>query len=486
MTENKVDEPGVAYLSLAKTGRWQTLEDLWGGTPTMREARQRQLPRFDKEADADYEARLNLNSLYPMWKRTAGRLVSKPYAKPVTWDEGLPENLEAFLLDVDGAGTTLTQFSRAWFLDGVRWGMGHALVDFTPVELNLGGAQAATRGEEEAAGARPAAVRIAPPNLIDWLFERRDGEDVLVEIRYRGERTVRDGFKQESVKTITHYTDTFVQEYTSKDGGQYEPQAQIPHTFGRVPLVTWYANRTGIMEAEPPLLELAEKNTHHWQISADYNVGLYLASQDRFFVAGLTEAEKAQVGLHSMKQAILIGNPQAKVAWVSNEGKGLAPLENALQKIEDQGEALSARPTSRDRSPVTATGEIRGEQDATCDLQAWVNSQDDGLLRVLQVAAEWMGAENEIPDDFGFSVNRSFTIGPESSTEIDQIARDAKEGRITNTRYLEEAKRRGLYSDDLDPEEEAGAADQEATERGLALLGEEGGEDPPPQGDEAA
>lgn len=485
---DSVNEPGLAYQEMRERGQWQLLEDLWGGTPGMRDARTRRLPKFAKEDDGDYNARLGLNFLYPMWKRTLGRLVSKPYSKPVTWteDEALPKRLRQFLEDIDGAGTSLTQFSRAWFEQGGRWGIGHALVDFTPIELNLDGTRKATRREEEEAGVRPSAIRIAPPNLIDWRHERRKGEEVLVEIRYRGKRTVRDGFEQKTVDTVTHYTDTFSQVYVNRqDGGgkqEWEPEEAIPHTFGRVPLEPWYANRTGVMMAEPPLLGLAEVNAQHWQYSADHSMLVYTLGHPRLMFTGLTTEERAAAASHSAKR-LVFGGPDAKGAWIEHSGAGMGSIEAAIQKAEDRAEALSAKPTSRDRSPVTATGEVRGEQDASCDLMAWVDAQEDGLLRVLKIAAEWL--KETVPPDFAFQIHRGFTIGPESGREIDQIQKDAQEGRITTATCLRETQRRGLYSDDMDPEDEAQKGSDEASTRALALIGGEGDPSDDPQGDAA-
>ena len=70
-----------------------------------------------------------------------------------------------------------------------------------------------------------------------------------------------------------------------------------------------------------------------------------------------------------------------------------------------------------------------------------------------QMAAAWRSMT--VPEDWRISIFRDFSLLGGKQTDIASLQADATAGRITVQTYLEEAKRRGLYSDDLDPEAEA-------------------------------
>ena len=462
MPSNDVNTPGLAYQAMSKAGQWELLDNLWGGTPAMRAARTRHLPHFDAESAADYQARLDLNRLYGFWARTIASHVAKPYSRPESWSEGLPRQLEAWLADVDGAKTTQTGLSERSFQHGLRYGLSHVLVDGPDLPD-----EAVTVGQAEALRAQPIAKVIAPPNLIDWFPQ--DGRP-LEEIRFRGSDTRRgEDFKQDRVETVTHYTRTEITVWESVDGGEFKLGKQKRNTLGRVPLATFYTNRTGFMTAAPPYLELGEQNEQHWQVMADYMVSLFIVSLERFFTKGFDDHELEAAGKVSTKKALHAKNIHADARWITHDAKGIGSLEAALQKIEDRAEALAARATSRDRSPITATGEVSHRDDEICYLMSWVGAKEAHDRDVLQLAADWMATSSRtftLPEDFKFQIHRGFTIGPESSREIDQLQADAKERRITTERYLFEAKRRGLYGDDLDPAEEMQEAADEAERRG--------------------
>lgn len=494
----KVNTPNAAYEEMAKLGRWDLLERLMGGTLPMQEAGRKYLPKFDGEDSQDYAARLESTVLFGSFAETVKGLVSKPFCKPVTWEDDLPEALAALQTDVDGMGTSPTEFARKWFEDGVLFGLGHALPDLSRIPENDPGivqnrGRVADRMEEQRRGARPKFIRITPPNLIDWVHGTVNGKRVLAEIRFRGSKEVRDGFETKNVPTVTHYTREWVQLYERKGdqnvgeewvAGEQVPLRQNEQPLESVPLVTWYTNRTGEMLAKPPLLALAENALDHWQTFSDYKSLVHVVSVAMLFTKGWQADDKGSSGSSwdgkiSPKSRIHATPPEADAKWLEVTGAGLAQLESALDRNQERGETLGHQPTSRNRSPVTATGEIHDNQETVCDLQAWTGALEDGLRRLDEESGKWVGV-TDLSEETRRKVFRGFTIGPEREKEIDQLQVDEKDGRITTERYLTEAQRRGLYGDDLVPEEEAQAARDEAMENASAFLGGEGEDDPDP------
>jgi hypothetical protein len=60
---------------------WHALECLWGGTLAMREAGHRYLPKWPKEDEEAYRARLHTATLFPAFRRTVNVMGGKPFSK---------------------------------------------------------------------------------------------------------------------------------------------------------------------------------------------------------------------------------------------------------------------------------------------------------------------------------------------------------------------------------------------------------------------
>jgi len=129
-----------------------------------------------------------------------------------------------------------------------------------------------------------------------------------------------------------------------------------------------------------------------------------------------------------------------------------------VQKIEDQMAALGMQPLLITVGPETATGKAIDEIRAQSEAQAWAEGLEWALYKGYELAAQWLGVA--LPEDFDVTVFRDFGIVMRTMTDLQMLQADATAGRITVERYLLEAKRRGLYGDDLDPQEEAGMASE--------------------------
>ena len=158
---------------------WQLIDDLCSGTDGMRKAATRRLPRRMKEPLTFYKARLNSSFLYEALKDTVELIVAKPFSQEVTVSGKLPPRLENFAKDVDGYGTTLSQFAKSFFRSGWKYGQSHLFVDFThrPEVEQQEIARAAgapvpdvtpenNLAVEEEGGARPYFVHVPPQALL--------------------------------------------------------------------------------------------------------------------------------------------------------------------------------------------------------------------------------------------------------------------------------------------------------------------------------
>jgi len=496
MASADVNTPGEAYLDAEKAYRWNLLAALEGGTVAMREAGTKFLPQFPRESNPEYATRRDSTFLYGMFSKAVGSLESKPFSRSVTVQGTLPELLEAMTLDMDGMGSGLAEFERQGFRNGLIYGLDHVLVDMAKVpgnaellEKGLDPTQdpgKANRGEEQDAGG-VTAIRIVPPNLIDWHFVDTPEGRVLSEIRFRSSRTNRDGFEQKIVRQVVHYRSDSIDLWEDVDGDDtWAVVGSSVHNFGRVPLDTTYFDKVTELTARPPLLELAEINLDHWQLASDHKALEHVVSIAILMTKGFSADEQKRSAVIGPRRMLHAKASDASAGWVEHSGAGIGTLRDGLQKREDRGAEVGFQPTSQSKSPITATGEIKDSEDTDCNLKSWVRAKATGSKRVLELAGEWLGLM--VPEDTVVDIYTGFTVGPEREKEIDQLQKDADAGRISPETYLREAQKRRLYSEDLEVEEEVEAAREEADRRldafskGLEAPNEDDDDD----GDEAA
>ena len=83
---------------------------LLGGTKAMRAAGKKYLPQWPGEDSESYDLRLAVATLFPAYARTIDVLSAKPFSKPVTVGEDVPERPKPWLQNVDLSGRDLHSF----------------------------------------------------------------------------------------------------------------------------------------------------------------------------------------------------------------------------------------------------------------------------------------------------------------------------------------------------------------------------------------
>lgn len=442
--EDTVATPSVWYGSMAS--KWAMIHALIGGTEAMRAAGQTYLPREPKETDEQYTCRVERTFLNPAYKDTVERIVSKPFAEPVTLQGGdnLDQRLKDIEDDVDKTGRDLTTACRESFEDGVKYGIIHTLVDFPQMPMG------ATKEDEAKANARPMFVRVCPPNLIGARWTQGSGgEPELEQIRIAETRIEPVGTY---IDKVTRYVrvinrDTWeVWEYVESSGtkGEWVKKTNGINTFKRVPLVTCYFNRTGFMTADPPLEDLAWLNVEHWQKSSDQNACLKFGRLGILFGKGFpeewTEQKTITIG---PQRAILLSDIQADLKYVEQQGTGLEAGRLDLKDIEERMEVLGVQPFIE--KTQTATVGLIDESRATSDVKAWVRLLENHYVKCYQTGGEWISAE--VPDDFKVDINTDIELVIRASEDVKNLLTMRAAGEIDQETFLREIKKRGTISE---------------------------------------
>lgn len=482
---NVVESVSVPYVRMAD--RWDLIQDLLGGTLRMRDAGEKWLPKEPREEQNAYLARLNRSVLTNKLNKSVKRIVAKPFAQPVSIlpeEVRIPRPLDMIEEETDNSGNNLTQFTKLVFEDAVKWGLTHILVDSPRLAEGL------TLAQEIERGIHPYFVHISAPNLIAWKFRKNErGEEELTQIRYRSSRveeTQEGGFGEIERELISVWNAPPAEQEARPGDEEYVPgtfqiwrkelsekrfsatsqhqQAESWelieegfHTYPGVPLVTYYTNRVGFMEAEPPMEDLAWLNLAHWQSSSDQRNLLRFSRVGMWFAAGFSEEEISTGFSIGPNNIIASTNPDAKLAVVEHSGSAIATGEQDLRNLETEMDVMGLRPFIEQSSQETATGRAINEAGTTSEIQSWIRGLEKSLKIAYKVAGRWLNPSRpvELPEEFRVNIFNEFSVSIRHSDDLRVLLESCKSGKLPVEDYWSELKRRGVLSESFDMEEAA-------------------------------
>jgi len=469
--DNKIAIPCVGYQEMAED--WELIHDLLGGTKTMRLAGEKWLPKEPREDG--YSSRLNRSILYNAYRDTLNKLANRPFAHPISFTD-LPEQLEYLKEDVDATGKSFETFAKEIMKDLINYGITHIFVDHSELPEIAEGA-VLTKADEERLGARVLLNIVHPPDLIGWQTEIINKRIRLTQIRVKEVVTESVGtYGDRDINYVKVYTETgweIYKEAISDDNKEKTTWLLVDsgkHTFGNIPLITIYANRTGFMMAEPPLMDLAWLNLAHWQSYSDQRNILRLSRFGLLFGKGFP---KGMVGASldvGPSKAFLTSNPESDLKYVEHTGGSIEAGRKDIEDIEIKMEILGQQPLMRTAPLTTATAKRIDESRNISQLQSWVRSLERSLLQVIKMAGEWR--KIEVPEATKVDIFSDFEVAIYGATDKELLLKIRTEGEITRATFLKEEQRRGVLSGEIDVKDEAEAAEQENVD-GLKNLVEE-------------
>ncbi len=468
---NRVDFKSIFYRESIR--KWETIQALREGTDAMRDGRERWLPRLKEEPQEKYDMRLEMSVLYPGLDNGIRRIVAKPFSKPiVVVDEKLlGERTQVTLENTDGNGKSFQEFSSQVFDVANQFGMAHVLVDFpqvaTVTESAEGEPEVSTPSlaEEREQEIAPRLIVVRPDQLFGWraegetltmvrIFEQdlRDkgifGETLVNIIRVIG-RTDWQIWEQELRE------DSESQNKNIQPSGENEGEWKLisfgTHTFGEVPLLTYYIpnKQTGFLEAEPTHEALADTNVSHWQSQSDQRNILHIARVPVMFASGF-EQEEIEAGITVGAQSLVSSrNDEADLKYVEHTGAAIEAGRQDLLDLEDKMRAMGLQPMLPNQTgDIKATGIAIDEAQSQSEVQAWIRVLETFLLRVIQWSARWV--EEDVPETVSVEVFNDFVIGLLGDKDSKTLLEMRLSGQIDHETYLIETQRRGMLREDAD------------------------------------
>lgn len=423
---------------------WQTMsermslpEALMGGTPAMRAKGQTYLPREPREDEAGYSKRLSRTVLFNAFKRAVNSLTGRVFAKPLDVADDVPPALAYLIDNADQQGSHLNVFAKRVFEIGLTYGLCHVLVEM-PKAI-----PGATLQAEREAGIRPYLVRIHPQELIGWRF---DGPR-LVQIRILQTIERNDGdygvvsVQQVRVIEVGRFA---VHEKNAK--GEWAIVDEGETSFSEVPLATFYAARTGLMQAEPPLEDLAYLNVTHWQSSSDQRNILHIARVPLLFGKNLADSE-----ITIAPDNLIKGPAESDLKYVEHAGNAIKAGYDDLESIEEKMRILSMEPMLPRSGAQTATARAMDSIENTSQLQAMSVALSDCLQNAFLHAAKAVGEKS----GGTITANTDLALSSRDGTDMQTLLQARLAGEISRETLWDEMKRRNVLVDAFDADVES-------------------------------
>lgn len=434
---------------------WQVLEPLMGGTQKMRDAGVGLLPRWPAEDEIAYQTRLRTATLFPAYRRTVGVMSGKPFSKPLDLVDADPQVME-WAEDIDLQNVSLHSFAAEMFHETMGYGMAGILVSMQKPS----GTPARSRAEEQASGRRPYFVRVKHNQILGWKLDKSTGGAVLTQLRILESIDEDDGpFGVKCVQQVRVLEPGTWAIWKEIEKGKWVLTDEGTTSVNVVPFIPLYGLRDAFMCGKAPLLDLAYMNVKHWQSQSDQDTIMHVARVPILAMIGADDQTQLSIG-----GASAVRMPAAsELKYVEHSGKAIQAGQDSLDALEQQmlqtgAELLVKQPGNR----RTATESITDAEANKSDLQRMAENFEDAIDQALDLLGQFAGIAKpgnvKLYADYGTA-----TLGEASAALIQNLQ---LAGLISRKTALTELQRRGVLSDDIDPETELAEADAEGPSPG--------------------
>lgn len=423
---------------------WVQIADCVAGQRAIKDKGDEYLPRpnasdTSPENLARFDAYLQRAVFHNVTGRTVDNMVGQCFAAdPVPT---VPERMEPWIEDIDGAGVSATQFGKKAL--GLCVAMSRAGIWVTYPETN----GATSQADEETGGVRPSALLFDPRKIINWKTRLKGAETVLSMIVLEGSYADPAGSDEFEEKLLPEYIvlrldDAGLYEFDvyrkeGKGGTEGTESANVwgKHGETRTPTDGSGARMTEIPfvfigaeandgEVEKPLmLDISNLNIAHYMSSADHRESCYMNGQPTTWLAGLTQdwVENVLKGQVFFGSRACIPLPEGAAAGLLEANPNTMPKED-MERLEGMMIAIGAKLVEKKEVQKTATEAGIDEASATSILATCCNNVSAAIGRTLQWMAVFSNIEVADPaEELLFELNTDFAISRMSPDEQEKI-----------------------------------------------------------------
>ena len=451
--QNRPDATSSAYDLMLP--RWQKMDALLGGTEAMRESPEL-LVQFSHESQENYQSRLHSATLFNVTAMTLDAWVGRPFGDPIVYHNDFDSELLELTENIDRQGNNMDVFAREWFRTGLAKSYSHVLVDMPRTTLfdDQGNPMPRTLADDISEGVRPYMTHL-PPEAVFFMAADvgPDGIERLTEVRIWQYRQIQDGFLEASVPQIKRMLPGMVEIYELEDPTEQDEEKwnwvvvdSYNYDLPYIPLVTFYADRTGLMTGQPPLSDLADMNVTHWNSDSEQRNILAVARFPILAATGVLSRKDLVIGPKKLLQS---EDKDAKFFYVEHTGAAINAGFKDLAELEARMAAWGSQFLIKRPGHTSATSRAMDSAESSSPLQDKTNRFMDSANRAFEIMSDWM---NRSTKEWTNTIKLSTDFGPEEFEQGDvQLLLDARlAGDISREQFMHELMRRGVLADDFD------------------------------------
>jgi hypothetical protein len=401
--------------------RWQLCRDIVEGEDVVRSRGTLYLPKPSGQDVDEYTAYSLRASFTNGTGRAVDGLEGLIYRKKPT--SKLPTRTDKLAADITTTGLTLDELAKHVTHDVLKTSRGGLLVEFPTVKPDPNKVVA----EAESNGERPYITYFPTEDILNWREGKIKNKKQLTWLK------LRDWLETANVDDpgITEYTEVIIELSLTPDGKcvQYEyvggrriggvPKVKPliinnePLTY--IPFVFVGSVDTSSTVQKPLIYDIAVKNVHHWQLSADLRHALHWVDNPTPVVIGTIvtpdgrPAEVVKLGSSSVLNVATGGDTK----MLEMMGNGLEPTSKQMDRDLAEMAILLSRILSGDSKAAEAaeTAAIhRAGENAV--LASFANAISGAITKALQIVATWL---KEDPTEVSYRLNTNFYPTPMTS-----------------------------------------------------------------------
>ena len=444
---------------------WQLIDDCVAGEQQIKSKTQDYLPMPVAESDTDqmlsrYASYLKRAMFYNVTARTLDGLVGQVFSKDQEID--LPENIDRYVDNIDGAGTSLEQQSKLALQTVLAKGHGGLLADFPNNQGFVSLAQI------ESNLIRPRILNIDPEDIINWRMQTVGGESLLSLLVIEEEKIVEDDgfeFDKEYRWRVFRLIDgengyqvevtlwrAPGEDFETTDDFYIEEGPSIMTDYSGLPLQRIPFEFMGSTNNEPvidkaPMLDLANMNIAHYRNSADYEESLFLVGQPTLVISGLTQDWADE----NINGKVILGSRSAITLPKDGRAEMFQPHPNVMPKEgmehkEQQMKAVGAKLIEPNFSKVTATEVLMEAASESSILTSTANNVSAAYRKVLMNMGMFI-SETSL-NEINFSLNTDYTVTSMTAQDRQQLVAEWQGGLITWDEARETLRTTGVVTEE--------------------------------------
>lgn len=449
---------------------WELIEDCIAGQRTIKEGRTKYLPKPGVgEADdgARYNSYLQRAVFLNMTGETQKNLVGQCFSVQPVYSG--PEELEALLDSIDGAGVSAMQQSKCAL--GMVLAFSRAGI-FTDYPETSG---VVSQADVESGNVAPKVILYGPKQIINWDTIQRGARTLLSHVMIE-ETYVKDDdgyckelgtqwrelrLEEDSKYMVKIWRRVEAQKSTTEKKGFIQvgetayPTDSNGVNFDEIPFdfIGAEANNTSV--EKPLLIDIANINVAHFVDSADNQETVHMVGQATPWASGLTEhwIENVMHGKMQLGARGVIPLPEnAEIGLLQITENTLA--QKAMEQKEDHARKLGAKLVEKREVATTATADNLDEGARTSVLAGVCSNVSEAYKRALMWASRYTGVENkaeDYPQGATYELNTEFAASKISPEERRANREDYLAELIDFEEARENLKSGGVaYKDDED------------------------------------